>query len=88
MFAGNVREHHTLAEMLDALHAPRAALVVMDRGIATVVSVPEILTAAGPTFVDLKVVPGGAYEYRWDIVHGPESRTIFREVMQAVPAAR
>ena len=35
MFAGNVREHHTLAEMLDALHAPRAALVVMDRGIAT-----------------------------------------------------
>ena len=35
VFAGNVREHHTLAEMLDALHASRAALVVMDRGIAT-----------------------------------------------------
>ena len=35
VFAGNVREHHTLAEMLDALDAPRAALVVMDRGIAT-----------------------------------------------------
>ena len=35
VFAGNVREHHTLAEMLDALHAPRSALVVMDRGIAT-----------------------------------------------------
>ena len=35
VFAGNVREHHTLAEMLDALHAPREALVVMDRGIAT-----------------------------------------------------
>ena len=35
VFSGNVREHHTLAEMLDALHAPRAALVVMDRGIAT-----------------------------------------------------
>ena len=35
VFAGNMREHHTLAEMLDALHAPRAALVVMDRGIAT-----------------------------------------------------
>ena len=33
VFAGNVREHHTLAEMLDALNAPRAALVVMDRGI-------------------------------------------------------
>ena len=31
VFAGNVREHHTLAEMLDALNAPRAALVVMDR---------------------------------------------------------
>ena len=35
VFAGNVREHHTLAQMLDALHAPRGALVVMDRGIAT-----------------------------------------------------
>ena len=35
VFAGNVREHHTLAEMLDALDAPRDALVVMDRGIAT-----------------------------------------------------
>ena len=30
-----MREHHTLAEMLDALDAPRGALVVMDRGIAT-----------------------------------------------------
>ena len=35
VFAGNVREHRTLAEMLDALDAPREALVVMDRGIAT-----------------------------------------------------
>ena len=35
VFAGHVREHHTLAEVLDALNAPRAALVVMDRGIAT-----------------------------------------------------
>ena len=35
VFAGNVREHLTLAEMLDALEAPRAALVVMDRGVAT-----------------------------------------------------
>lgn len=35
VFAGNVREHRTLAEMLEALDAPRAALVVMDRGIAT-----------------------------------------------------
>ena len=35
VFAGNVREHHTLAAMLDALNAPRGALVVMDRGIAT-----------------------------------------------------
>ena len=30
-----MREHHTLAEMLDALNTPRAALAVMDRGIAT-----------------------------------------------------
>ena len=35
VFAGNVREHRTLAEMLGALNAPREALVVMDRGIAT-----------------------------------------------------
>ena len=35
VFAGNVREHHTVAEMLEALNAPREALVVMDRGIAT-----------------------------------------------------
>ena len=30
VFAGNVREHHTLAGRLDALNAPRGALVVMD----------------------------------------------------------
>ena len=35
VFAGNVREHHTVAEMLEALDAPQQALVVMDRGIAT-----------------------------------------------------
>ncbi len=35
VFAGNVREHHTLAQMLDTLNAPHGALVVMDRGIAT-----------------------------------------------------
>ena len=35
VFAGNVREHRTLAQMLEALHAPREALVVMDRAIAT-----------------------------------------------------
>ncbi len=35
VFAGNVREHRTLADMLDALGAPAGALVVMDRGVAT-----------------------------------------------------
>ncbi len=35
VFAGNVSEPHTLAEMLSALQAPKSALVVMDRGIAT-----------------------------------------------------
>ena len=35
VFAGNVSESHTLAEMLTALQAPKGALVVMDRGIAT-----------------------------------------------------
>ena len=28
-------------------------------------ALPRILTTPGPTFVDLKVVPGGSYEYRW-----------------------
>ena len=35
VFSGNVSEPHTLAEMLSALQAPKGALVVMDRGIAT-----------------------------------------------------
>ena len=35
VFAGSVREHETLEAMLSALGAPRGALVVMDRGIAT-----------------------------------------------------
>ena len=35
LFAGNVREHRTLAGMLEALQAPAGALVVMDRGVAT-----------------------------------------------------
>ena len=35
VFAGNVREHRTLAGRLEALDAPAGALVVMDRGVAT-----------------------------------------------------
>ena len=35
VFAGNMPESHTLAGMLDALNAPRGALVVMDCGSAT-----------------------------------------------------
>ena len=35
VFAGNVKEHRTLAGMLEALQAPTGALVVMDRGVAT-----------------------------------------------------
>lgn len=35
MFAGNVSEASTLAEMLEGLDAPPGALVIMDRGIAT-----------------------------------------------------
>ena len=51
-------------------------------------SLPEILEGEGPTFVDLKVVPGDTYEYRWDVVHGPQSRQTFREAMQALLAER
>jgi transposase len=35
VFAGNVFEGHTLQEMLQALQAPKGALVVLDQGIAT-----------------------------------------------------
>ena len=35
VFAGNVEEAETLAGMLEALSAPKGALVVMDRGVAT-----------------------------------------------------
>ena len=35
VFAGNVREHRTLAGMLEALDTPAGALVVIDRGVAT-----------------------------------------------------
>ena len=35
VFAGNVEEAATLAGMLEALSAPKGALVVMDRGVAT-----------------------------------------------------
>ena len=35
VFAGNVEEQATLAGMLEALSAPKGALVVMDRGVAT-----------------------------------------------------
>ena len=40
----------------------------------------------GPVFVDLKVVKGEDYEYRWDVVHGPESREIFRDAMKNLPS--
>ena len=43
---------------------------------------PGILAMTGPVFVDLKVIPGGQYEYRWDVIHGPESRETFRQAMQ------
>ena len=45
---------------------------------------PGILTMPGPVFVDLKVVPGAKYEYRWDVVHGAESRQIFRNAMREI----
>ena len=35
VFAGNVVESGTLAQMLESLDAPPGALVVMDRGVAT-----------------------------------------------------
>jgi len=45
---------------------------------------PDILAMRGPVFVDLKVIPGGTYEYRWDVIHGPESRARFREAMSRI----
>ena len=51
-------------------------------------ALPEILTIDGPTFVALKVVPGNSYEYRWDVIHGIESRRTFRDAMQLLLAQR
>jgi transposase len=39
MFAGNVAESTTLAEMLKGLAAPKAALIIMDAGIATAANI-------------------------------------------------
>ena len=43
---------------------------------------PGIMKMRGPVFVDLKVVKGDDYEYCWDVVHGSESREIFRKAMK------
>ena len=43
--------------------------------------IADLLEERGPVFVDLKVEKGGDYEYRWDLVHGPESRRAFREAL-------
>lgn len=43
MFAGNVAEGATLAEMLQGLDAPPGALVIMDRGIATEANVAWLI---------------------------------------------
>ena len=44
-------------------------------------SIAHLLEERGPVFVDLKVEKGADYEYRWDLVHGPESRRTFREAL-------
>ncbi|MBN35984.1 MAG: thiamine pyrophosphate-binding protein [Rhodospirillaceae bacterium] len=41
-----------------------------------------ILKETGPVFVCLKVEKGGDYPYRWDVIHGPESRDAFRKAMR------
>ena len=43
--------------------------------------IAHLLEERGPVFVDLKVEKGADYEYRWDLVHGPESRRTFREAL-------
>ena len=45
-------------------------------------AVADLLQERGPVFVDLKVEKGADYEYRWDVVHGPESRRIFRDALR------
>jgi phosphonopyruvate decarboxylase len=45
---------------------------------------PEVMRMRGPVFVDLKVFPGEKYEYRWDVIHGPESRATFRDAMARI----
>lgn len=45
-------------------------------------SIDDVLAEEGPVFVDLKVEKGGDYAYRWDVIHGPESRAAFREALR------
>ena len=44
VFAGNVAESTTLAGMLDGLDAPKEAMVIMDRGIATQANIDWLVT--------------------------------------------
>ncbi len=44
MFEGNAVESHTLEEMLQGLHAPEKALVIMDAGIATEANIAWLST--------------------------------------------
>ena len=50
IFAGNVREDQTLHQMLAALGTPKAATVVMDRGVATAANV-QWLIESGYTYL-------------------------------------
>jgi phosphonopyruvate decarboxylase len=45
---------------------------------------PHIIRMRGPVFVNLKVTPGDPYEYRWEVIHGPESRAAFREACRKI----
>ena len=45
-------------------------------------NIADVLAERGPVFVDLKVEKGGDYPYRWDVLHGPQSRQAFRAAMR------
>ena len=47
-----------------------------------------VLRETGPVFVRLEVEKGADYPYRWDVIHGEDSRRTFRDAMRADMAER
>ena len=71
MFAGNISEAKTLQTMLDKLKAPKGALVIMDRGIATQANIDWLI----------------AHQYRYLVVSRERDRTFDADQVVEVSTA-